>query len=143
MAGNFTWNKSYNGEEVVEMYSSAGCPKFSINPLYQFFPTYLLAFCILIIGFFSLIFGRKNILKTSIAINSFCFTFTGMLTFYNIFLRNSIEVKNWVNWLTFCIIFVLSSLGTYFMTQRWPKISINLIAFWSGIIIWVLLSTAI
>ena len=90
--GLLQWVKSYNGEEVVEMYSKAGCPVFSINPVFKFIPSWLLAIVFLLVGVFTLIKGRAHILKVSLTVNSLFVTITLMLMVYHMFFSRKIEI---------------------------------------------------
>ena len=124
------------------MYSNAGCPVFSINPIFKFFPNWLLAFCFLIIGPFTMVKGRAHILKVSLAINTMFMTITMMLIYYHVFFGGLIQVKSWVNWVSLIVILLISGVSAFSITKNKPKVSIMMVSSWCGIVSWILFCTS-
>jgi hypothetical protein len=123
------------------MSSIAGCPIFTLNPLFKV-PGKMFSPPCLLMGVFVLLYGRAHILKASMGINAIFITFTATLLFHYIFLHESMVVNAWAHATLIFILLVLGCTGSYYITKLKPKIGIIMIASWNGIIVWNLVCTA-
>lgn len=136
------WVKSFDGHEVVDVYSGAGCPAYSLNQLFIFFDQIRIVIGILLLppGLIILAKGRQRIHVTIFISNAISLQFFFMYLMYAIFLSKNRTA--WIDWVNLSIWIVVGAAASLFLTRRRLKYSIFIQAVFAGCILAMLFMTA-